>query len=149
MSLADVLASITPRLSGRIISDSEACTLARNFPTLQLAWLVDIMLDFPVVGCEFDLDDPLVSMKWITPQEMVDEVTEFYPGIAAIKAGFFPIGQCLMGSGDPYFIQTSTVNSRLFRIPHDAVDDNDCIVQHDIDVISQTLSQFFEQAQIS
>jgi hypothetical protein len=149
MSLSDVLSNKIAHLNGRVISNDEEQDLVQKFPQLQLAWLIDIMLDFPMVGCEFSLSDPSVSMKWMTPQEMIDEATEFYPGIAAIRAGFFPIGQCLMGSGDPYFIQTGTINSKLFSIPHDSVDDNDCIVQHKIEIISQTLSQFFEQAQIS
>jgi hypothetical protein len=148
MSLLDVLIEINPYLNGRVIYSSEVNDLARNFPLFQLSWLTDILLVVPITGCEFHLENPLVNMRWMTPQEMISEATEFYPGIAAIKAGYFPVGDCLFGSGDPYFIQVSTIDSKLFRIPHDSVDSNGFVIEYCIDIISQTLSDFFKQARM-
>lgn len=59
-----------------------------------------------------------VEMKWMNPEQMLNEATNLYPGIVAIERGYFPIGPCLEGSGDPYFFQAS--DGAVVRIPHDA-----------------------------
>ena len=35
------------------------------------------------------------------------EAEDVYPGIAVVKDGFLPVGSCLEGSGDPYFINVN------------------------------------------
>jgi len=51
-----------------------------------------------------------------------EEAERFYPGIAVARDGFVPVAQCLIGSGDPYFINTRDgLGGALYRIYHDAV----------------------------
>lgn len=55
-----------------------------------------------------------------------DEAERFYPGLVVIKDGFVPIGQCLGGSGDPYFINIEdNPPGPLYRVYHDSVADAD------------------------
>ena len=54
------------------------------------------------------------------------EANDLYPGIEALKHGFIPVGGCLIGSGDPYFIQSSEgIEGSLYRIYHDTVFEDD------------------------
>lgn len=54
------------------------------------------------------------------------EATELYPGIEAIRHGFFPVGGCSIGTGDPYFIRLSEgADGSLYRIFHDMVFEDD------------------------
>jgi ribonuclease I len=66
-----------------------------------------------------------VEMQWMTADEQLEEAFNFYPGIAALKKQYIPIGKCLQGSGDPYF--TKEVNNILevYRIPHESVFDGE------------------------
>lgn len=58
--------------------------------------------------------------------EMIEEATQLYPGIEAAKHGFFPVGGCDIGLGDPYFIRVDEGrDGRLYRIYHDAVSEGD------------------------
>lgn len=56
--------------------------------------------------------------------QAIDEADRFFPGLVVKADGFVPIGQCMTGSGDPYFIN---LNDRapgpIYRIYHDSVHD--------------------------
>ena len=55
----------------------------------------------------------------------MDEATNFWPGIAVAKDGYVPVGSCLSGSGDYYYIRaTDGAAGALYRIYHDAVEEN-------------------------
>ncbi|MBQ5961790.1 hypothetical protein [Massilia sp. ZL223] len=46
----------------------------------------------------------------------------YWPGIVVAKDGDVPVGSCLVGSGDFYYIKTSEGPAgALYRIYHDAV----------------------------
>ncbi len=54
-----------------------------------------------------------------------DEAENAYPGLIVIKDGYVPIGSCLLGSGDPYFINKNDgENGPIYRIYHDSVFDD-------------------------
>ncbi len=86
--------------------------------------LIEVMLANPLIGVTLlvpedrDLSGLGVEMKWMNPEQMLSEATNLYPGIVAVERGYFPIGLCLEGSGDPYFFQAS--DGAVVRIPHDA-----------------------------
>lgn len=88
-------------------------------------WLIKLVLENKVIGHEFYLDESLdeselgVSMQWLSPKDQKEEACDYYPGIEAIKFNYLPVGCCLEGSGDPYFINTEETVPRLYRIPHD------------------------------
>jgi hypothetical protein len=65
-----------------------------------------------------DLSGLGVELQWMTPEEIIDEATRAYPGILAVQRSLLPVGKCLLGSGDPYFLRLS--DGALVRVPHDA-----------------------------
>ena len=69
--------------------------------------------DLSGLGAELELFGEELSRK---------EAEEFYPGIAVASEGFIPVAQCLIGSGDPYFINSRDgFSGPLYRVYHDAV----------------------------
>jgi len=143
-----------PELTGRKITNEELNELAMVFNTLIPEWFLNVLLDFPLAGCYFELSENLdeselgVSMKWMTPSQIISEATEAYPGIVALPLGYLPVGICMVGSGDYYFIQFKNINLPLVRIPHEAVDGNMQLIEKRVEVVSTTLWKFFEIADI-
>lgn len=111
-------------------------------------WCIWLMGTYDVIGYEVVLapsDDPSglgVEFRWMTPEQIVSETTESQPGISASQHGFAPIGLCLSGSGDPYFINSlESDNPPVVRIPHEAVHDGKLDLAA-IEVVSPSLSAF-------
>lgn len=74
---------------------------------------IPVSADRSAVGAEIGFLDEAGSRS---------EALDFYPGLAVSADGFIPVGECLLGSGDPYFIQISDgEGGPLYRIYHDAV----------------------------
>jgi hypothetical protein len=70
-----------------------------------------------------DLSEIGADFQIMNEKQCISEATEAYPGIVAIKQGYFPVAMCLEGSGDYYYIKTNEGNSgALYRIYHDSVD---------------------------
>jgi hypothetical protein len=84
--------------------------------------LANILTSVPIAGVqcslEADASGMSVAMEWMTLEHTLSEATEAYPGKLASKRGYVPIGDCLMGSGDPYFYRNE--DGAVVRIPHDA-----------------------------
>ena len=56
--------------------------------------------------------------------EAADEAERFYPALIVRADGFMPIGQCLLGGGDPYFINLhDDPPGPVYRIYHESVMD--------------------------
>ena len=110
--------------NGRALTADEAAELQARLPLSLPEPLVKLLTEMPLVGVEFTLDaatDPSglgVELRWMTPAEMVSEALDVYPGLVAVPLGFLPVGICLGGSGDPYFVRVRDL--ALVRIPHDA-----------------------------
>jgi hypothetical protein len=66
-----------------------------------------------------------VELKFLTPEQSKDEAMHFWPGLAVAKDGYVPVGSCLCGSGDYYYIRaTDGAAGPLYRIYHDAVNED-------------------------
>ena len=71
-----------------------------------------------------DLSELGADLKIMNIEQCTSEATECYPGIAAVKEGYVPVAMCLAGTGDYYYIRTTEgENGSLYRIYHDAVDE--------------------------
>jgi hypothetical protein len=71
-----------------------------------------------------DLSEIGADLEIMSLEECIEESTEFYPGIVAIKESYIPVASCLEGSGDCYYIKTSEgKGGALYRIYHDEVED--------------------------
>lgn len=141
--------------NGRTITIEESEILKETLNIMIPQWFINILLDFPLTGCYFKLSEALdisgigVDMQWMTPTQTISESTEVYPGIAAVLVGYLPIGICMNGSGDYYFIQITNINLPLFRIPHTAVNKNGQLIEEYIELVCSSLSNFFEIVEIA
>ena len=156
MSVEAVLAKRQSEMSGRTISQQEADELSKAVPpSLLPAWLVNWLLTYPLVETDFGLSEQEdnsglgVNMKWLSPSQMISETVEAYPGIAAADSGYLPIGMCLEGSGDPYFLKTTTGDDPLLvRVPHEAVDAERRLREDQVEIVADRLSEFLEKVTI-
>lgn len=112
--------------NGRNIDKQELELLASitfNYPD----WLIDLQNNYSLIGQSFSLIEEMdasgfgVEMQWMTIGEQLEEIRDLYPGKIAFKYNYFPIGKCLEGSGDPYFISSKDGELKIYRIPHDIV----------------------------
>ncbi len=117
------------------------------------AWLLDVWRKVPLSGVRIYLDakdDPTgigVSMQWMTASELMSEAVEASPGREAAVHGFVPVGKCLEGSGDPYFVSREPYDSPLVRIPHGAARGGRLNVEA-VETVAKSLSDFFRVVQI-
>ncbi|WP_323756071.1 hypothetical protein [Roseivirga sp.] len=71
-----------------------------------------------------DLSELGASFKIMNEKESIDEMLNFYPSIIVKHQNYIPIGNCCVGSGDPYFINSDDgPNGKLYRVYHDEVID--------------------------
>jgi hypothetical protein len=74
--------------------------------------------------------------KILNNKQILEEANESYPGIIVSQDGYLPVGCCLEGSGDPYFVNINEgPKGKLYRIYHDSVLDNNYNSIEAIDVI--------------
>lgn len=129
---------------GRIATKTEVSLLLSKINFLP-NWFCDFIMEFPVLGMNLELntEDDLsnigVDFIWLSPQDMITELFDMYPGINVIKKGFLPIGACGEGSGDYYYIDTNCHNSRVIRVIHDEYDENENNI---VDVIQSSFENF-------
>lgn len=158
MNIKFTLDAIREQLLGTKLSNEEYHFLITHFSPMLLLpnWFINMLSDYPLIGVNFTLSEVLdesgfgVDMAWLSPMEMVEEALDLYPGIAAIQLGYLPIGSCLLGSGDPYFLKMTSDNDDppLVRIPHNILDKNEKIDESKIEQICFSLSRFFELTQV-
>ena len=79
-------------------------------------------------GMSFEIPDSAdvsglgAELQLLTPAQAREEAEDCYPGLAVAADGYVPVGMCLLGSGDPYFIRDGDgAGGPLYRIYHDAV----------------------------
>lgn len=74
-----------------------------------------------------------------------EEAEDCYPGLAMRADGYVPVGMCLLGSGDPYFIRVQDgPGGALYRILHDAIDPvgEDGVVRYREDAVERVLAGY-------
>ena len=155
VSVEAVLARRQAEMSGRLITEQEVQDLKREIPPELLpASLLMLFLTYPLVESTFRLTEAQddsglgVEMKWLTPRQMISETIEAFPGIAAASSGYLPIGMCLDGSGDYYFVRPTVSDPLVVRIPHDAVDGEQRLREDLVEIVSTSLSEFIDKAKI-
>lgn len=122
--------------TGERISSGECLEILERFAPLDCSWVATLMALCRVSGTTFSNihreRDPSIEsfdFRWLSPKEIIDEAFGVFPGIAAIKAGYVPVGECLIGTGNPYFLQVRQPDRALYEIRHDAVDtDNETLL---------------------
>lgn len=116
------------------------------------ASLTSLLTSQPLVGLTFLLGDDAdeselgAEFRWMTADQMIDEATAAYPGIAAVTHGLLPVGICLEGTGDPYFVRLD--DGAVVRVPHDAVGDNGLDMSQ-VQRVAVSIEHLVEVAEIS
>lgn len=154
--LEQALQSRMEELKGRLASVEGADKLKVRLDKVVPEWFVKILLAYPIIGCEFSLSESQdnsglgVEMGWLSPDQIISEAFDSYPGIVAHPKGYLPIGSCTVGSGDYYYISSQQAKDPpLLRIPHEAVDiENNELIESDIEEVCDSLSRFVQLAQI-
>jgi hypothetical protein len=156
LSVEDVLKERRADLHGRTITSQEGAELTAGIgDKLVPPYLLDWLLSYPLVGTEFSLSEEEdesglgAEMQWLTPAQMISETIETYPGIVAGPLGYLPVGMCLVGSGDPYFLKTGSGDDPpVVRIPHEAAGTDDTLNEDLIEQVTPRLSDFLRKAEI-
>lgn len=156
LSVEEVLKRRETELRGRTITAQEVAELTASVSgELLPAYLLDWLRSYPLVGTEFSLSEDEdesglgVEMRWLSPAQLISETIEAYPGIPAGAVGYLPVGICLVGSGDPYFLKTGSGDDPpLVRIPHEAAGSVDYLDVSLIEQVSLRLSDFLRKAEL-
>lgn len=136
------------RLGGKTVDPAELERLGKVL--VVPPQLASLMANVPLVGVRFSLSDEAdksglgVEMQWMSPDEILSEATEAYPGIVAAKLGYVPIGTCLEGTGDPYFYRPS--DGAVVRIPHDAATESE-LDENRVETVAESVEQLLRLAQ--
>ncbi|MGC3945452.1 MAG: hypothetical protein QM762_13215 [Chryseolinea sp.] len=115
----------------RLITADEVERLKEHFGPLIPDSLLSLLSKQGIIGNDFELSEKVdasgfgVEMRWMAPEEQLEEAFRFYPGIEAIKKKYIPVGICLRGSGDPYFIKEDSSILKIYRIPHESAINGD------------------------
>jgi hypothetical protein len=135
---------------GRPLSASDARRLRETFAALRLDGLFALWAEAPLTGAYVEVaesDDPSglgVNMQWMTVDEVLDEARNATPGIQAVRLGLLPIGKCMTGSGDYYYVDTNAAEYPVVRVPHTSVNaDTDVLDETMIERVASSLEEFF------
>lgn len=85
------------------------------------------------------------ELQLLTEAQAREEAEDCYPGLAVRAAGYVPVGMCLLGSGDPYFLRAQDgPGGALYRIRHDAIHPigTDGVVRYRDDAIERVLASY-------
>lgn len=154
LKLAATLLVEKSRVAGSTGSIGEPAEIAQlksdlgdNLPT----WYAELLGTFPLGGLDLGWQEgeQMTWMTWSTPAQMRSESLEAYPGLAILQHGYLNVASCAHGSGDPYFIPTNAGDDPpLYRVYHDVSADPDQILERGLHLICDSISTFFEAAQV-
>jgi hypothetical protein len=92
------------------------------------------------LGEDDDLSKIGVDMQFLSEEQSAEELNTLWPGIRVGRDGYVPVGGCLIGSGDQYFLNVNDgPNGPLYRIYHDAVYEEGYDVEH---AVAKVLGDF-------
>ena len=96
-----------------------------------------------------DGDDGYNPCKIATPNDIFDETTSCYPGLAIKDLGYFCIGIDQRGSGDSFFTTNKLGdNPPIYQVYHDVSDIGEEIEKHGMVKIADSFSEFFSKAKV-
>ncbi len=140
---------------GRKATLEEINSINRDCNNIIPNWYAELLMKYPICGLELGWQqfepeedfDGINWMQWSKPEMMKSEMIEAYPGIAIYKHGYLNVATCSHGSGDPYFININEgENPRVLQVFHDVSEKFEIIVKEGIDIVAESLSEFFKKA---
>jgi hypothetical protein len=147
---------IAAKLSGKTTDALGIQQLRSALPAnLVPEWFVDMLRECRLSGVMFsiskeeDVSGLGADVIWLSTDQIISEAFEAEPGISVTPLGLLPIGDCAIGSGDPYFLDLrhNSDDPQVVRVPHDYAVEQPYPLQN-IEVVCPTLSAFFSKAVI-
>jgi hypothetical protein len=158
---------------GRKAEMSEITDLNRECGGIIPEWLIELLTSYPLCGAQFGWESPdlaeeaeedlknlswtsallylakkdsyplLAWVDWSTPEAMREVMLETHIGIELLKHGYINVAQD--GSTcDPYFVPINRGdNPPLFVVSACAPEDADLIMNEELSLVSETLSDLF------
>jgi hypothetical protein len=116
-----------PDFVGKTVSDSDIAKLERKLNIKLPKWYIELYTTVPLIDAEFGVqeDEPeedydgISYMIWGDINDIIEESTEYEPGLSSLNDGYVFVASCSHGSGDPIFLKLSSEEQRVFRIYHD------------------------------
>lgn len=88
------------------------------------------------------------TLEFVSPDCIINESIECYPGCAILDYGYICIATDLTGGGNPYFINLEEGdNPAVYQIYHDVSDNGEEILAEGKQKIADSLSELFERGQ--
>lgn len=124
-------------LRGTRLSDADAALLSERLALPPDHWLLELMREAPVIEQMFDMPHPdanphpeeweleelgpeRLSIRWLNMEDLLQHMTEYYPGMFARKLHYVALGEDVSGS-DPIFVGVEgKQNRRVVQILHAA-----------------------------
>ncbi len=137
--------------AGKTLSVDEVRRIEQRIGLKLPAGIVEVLTTRPLVGLNLVLDESAdesglgADFRWMTGSQILSEAMDAYPGIVATRKGFLPIGVCLEGSGDPYFLRVA--DGAIVRIPHDAATENSLDLSR-VELVASSVDMLMERATI-
>lgn len=152
MTLVSSLDAISDSLSGERADLNGVEALENVYSKFPGVRVLRQLAPFRLVGTEHYVDADLdlsglgADILWLSPIQALSEATEAEPGKSFARRGYVPVGACLNGSGDPYFIDVSVDldDPKLVRIVHDG----DPNAEDTIETVLMSLSQLFRSGKL-
>ncbi|WGL59041.1 hypothetical protein QEJ31_10975 [Pigmentibacter sp. JX0631] len=144
----DFLKNFNFNSSGRKATDAEIKLLLTKV-TFVPNWYCELIFNYPLInrGIEISQDKDHsrmgIDLYWMSPEQTIEELFDYYPGINLKSEKIFPFGICAMGSGNPYFIDTNSSKFPVLRIIHDNFDEN---LKNIHEIVQISFNEFIENA---
>src|SRR5262249_24235048 len=109
---------------------------------------IELLQRVPLIKCMFSHARPpwTWDLQWLDVAQVRSEAMEAHPGISALKLGYIPVAQCLLGSGNPFFVRFDSDDPAIVQILHDVFKNNYVLIPESFVMVSPTLSAFFADA---
>lgn len=91
-----------------------------------------------------DLSGIGVRARWLTRDEIIEEISELLPGKATLEDGIISCGECLLGSGDYLYLTKPDTESdpwTLVRVAHDSLTKNGNCYQYAYELVARNITE--------
>jgi len=116
-----------PDFVGKTVSESDIAKLEKELKIKLPNWYIELYTTVPLIDTEFGVQeyepdedyDGISYMICGGVHDIIEESTEFEPGISALKDGYVFLASCSHGSSDPIYVKLNSDETRVYRIYHD------------------------------
>jgi hypothetical protein len=85
-----------------------------------------------------------VRARWLTRDDITEEISELLPGKATLEDGIIPCAECLLGSGDYLYLTKPDSESdawTLVRVAHDSLVQNGNCYQYSYELEARNITK--------